>query len=84
MEAAGEPYNHYVEAKAIASDLENRGYTSEAILVREAIDRGVSGTEIFMRLRYYLTPFLHEVALTDATRARIALLVEKINSALSL
>jgi hypothetical protein len=75
-------YDHYSEAKSIADRIEAEGFIEQAESVRRAIDEGRSGTEIFMQLRFYLSP-LQECAQIDAsTQSRIAVLVGKIDEAL--
>jgi hypothetical protein len=53
-------YNHYTEAKSIADILVDVGFKEQATAIRNAIDEGYSGTEIFMQLRFYLSPFKSE------------------------
>lgn len=76
-------YDHYAEAKQIAGLIENEGFAQQAGEVRHAIDDGRSGTEIFMQIRYYLSPLLEDERIDSVTRERIRILVEKINEALT-
>ena len=76
-------YDHYREAKGIADQIEAEGFSSEAGEVRDAIDDGRSGTEIFMKLRFYLSPLIEDGRIDDLTRKRIAVLVDKLNEALT-
>lgn len=46
--------DYYDEALDIARSLEDEGLSAEAQTLREAIDRGSTGTEILMALRFRL------------------------------
>ncbi|MEO9130905.1 MAG: hypothetical protein ABI240_06820 [Sphingomonas sp.] len=76
-------YDHYAEAKSIADKIEAAGFSVEAAAVRDAIDEGRSGTEIFMQLRFYLTPLQGNDAIDPATQSQIATLIDRINEALT-
>lgn len=76
-------YDHYAEAKKIAAQLDAQGFSSEAENIRNAISEGRSGTEIFMQLRFYLTPISNAENLTDDIKWQITVLLNKINEALS-
>ena len=76
-------YDHYAEAKKIAAQLDAQGLPSDAEKIRSAISEGRSGTEIFMQLRFYLTPVLSTVNLADGVKGQITVLLGKINEALS-
>lgn len=76
-------YDHYAEAKGIADQIEAVGFAAEAAAVRNAIDDGRSGTEIFMQIRFYLTPLLESSQIDASTQTRMAILIDKINEALS-
>ena len=76
-------YDHYAEAKSIAAKLEAEGFPEHAAAVRHAIDDGRSGTEIFMQLRFYLTPLQGDGHIDPVTQSRISVLVDKINEALT-
>lgn len=75
-------YDHYAEAKSIADQIEAVGFAEEASAVRDAIDTGFSGTEIFMKLRFHLSPLQKNTKIDSAARSRIAVLVNKIDAAL--
>ena len=76
-------YDHYDEAKSIADQIDTKGFSDQAAAVRNAIDEGRSGTEIFMQLRFYLEPLLEEGEIDASTKDQITTLVEKINEALT-
>ena len=76
-------YDHYAEAKAIADQIEVEGFPEQAAKVRSAIDDGRSGTEIVMQLRFYLSPLQNAAQIDVATRARIEILLDKVNEALT-
>jgi hypothetical protein len=76
-------YDQYKEARDIADEIERAGHPSEAEQIRDAIDNGRSGTEIFMQLRFYLQPFQHSTQLDGVTLDRLGVLLANINSALS-
>ncbi len=76
-------YDEYFEAKSIANRIELQGFVAEASAIRDAIDMGSSGTEIFMNLCFVLTPFQRGENIDAVTRARIAVLVGRINKALT-
>lgn len=76
-------YDHYAEARSLADQIEAQGFADRAKDVRSSITCGRSGTEIFMQLRFYLTPLLESSAVTPSTRAQLAVLLEKINEALA-
>jgi hypothetical protein len=76
-------YDHYIEAKSIVDCLGEEGFVEQATAVRNAIDNGVSGTEIFMQLRFYLTPLMANIQVDETTRFRIGVLVDKIEEALT-
>ena len=75
--------DHYLEAKSIADCLGEEGFGEQATVVRNAIDNGVSGTEIFMQLRFYLTPLRANTQVDETTRFRIGVLIDKIDEALT-
>jgi hypothetical protein len=75
-------YDHYAEAKSIADRIEAEGFPDQAEAVRSAIDDGRSGTEIFMQLRFYLSPLEGNAQVDPITQSRIAFLLGKINAAL--
>lgn len=74
--------DHYEEAKSIAIALDEEGYESVAIEIRDAMKQGSTGTEIFMRLRFCLTPLLNEKELSNATAARVRTLHARLDEAL--
>jgi hypothetical protein len=76
-------YDHYDEAKSIADQIDAKGFSDQAAAVRNAIDEGRSGTEIFMQLRFYLEPLLDEGEIDVSTKDQIMTLVERINEALT-
>jgi hypothetical protein len=76
-------YDHYDEARSIADQIDVKGFSDRAAAVRNAIDEGRSGTEIFMQLRFYLEPLLEEGEIDFSTKDQITTLVEKINEALT-
>ena len=76
-------YDHYMEAKSIADCLWEEGFGEQATMVRDAIDYGSTGTEIFMQLRFYLTPLRANTQVDETTRSRICVLVNKIEEALT-
>jgi hypothetical protein len=76
-------YDHYKEARSIADQLEIDGFPDHAANVRAAIEDGRSGTEIFMQLRFYLSPIQEAEQVDDQTRIRIKILIDKINEALT-
>lgn len=75
-------YNHYQEARAVADSLEAKGHAAEADKIRSAISEGRSGTEIFMQLRFYLSPLLGAPGFEPALADRIRALYEKLDDAL--
>jgi hypothetical protein len=75
-------YDHYMEARAIAETLQREGLASDAASIRRAIDTGVSGTEIFMQLRFLLAPLLAAPSVSQVTKARIRNLHLKLDEAL--
>ncbi|KCZ89068.1 hypothetical protein [Hyphomonas jannaschiana] len=75
-------YDHYTEAKCIADQIEGAGFPEQAEQVRQAIENGVSGTEIFMQLRCYLSPLKNNDRIDQQVRHRVNLLVDKIDDAL--
>ena len=76
-------YDHYAEAKGIAAELEKAEFTAAATNIRQAIAEGVSGTEIFMQLRFYLRPFVDAPGVSDETKARMRELYAKLDLGLS-
>ena len=76
-------YDHYARARFIANQLEAQGKVQLAKQVRAAIDEGVSGTEIFMQLRFYLSPLQDDVSINPIIRDQIVVLVGKINEVLT-
>jgi len=76
-------YDHYDQAKQIAERIEREGFPEKAQNVRYAIENGKSGTEIFMQLRFYLSPLLDEERVDSFTKEKIGTLIEKINEALT-
>lgn len=76
-------YDHYAEAKSIADNIEAAGFAVESAAVRDAIDKGRSGTEIFMQLRFYLAPLQGNAEIDPSTQSKIAILLDKINEALT-
>jgi hypothetical protein len=77
-------YDHYAEAKNIADRMEGQGFLEPANEVRCAIvEGGTSATEIFMRLRFYLSPLQRDSRIDPATRAQISVLINKLNEALA-
>lgn len=75
-------YDHYDEAKRIAEQIERAGFKNQANQVRQAIAVGVSGTEIFMKIRFALEPLQNVSGIDLTTRIEIAKLIHKINEAL--
>ncbi|MFD9902633.1 hypothetical protein [Mesorhizobium sp. NPDC059025] len=75
-------YDQYSEALAIAERMEACGLRRHAVDIRNSIDDGVSGTEIFMKLRFYLVSIATAKELDVETRARIRVLIEHLNAAL--
>lgn len=75
--------DHYSEARSIADAIERQGYATVAENIRTAISYGFSGTEIFMKLRFYLAPLTHAVALDEKTKSRIQMLHDVLDRALS-
>jgi hypothetical protein len=75
-------YDHYKEANDIAIALDREGFDSAATQIREAIEQGATGTEIFMRLRFCLTPLLVESRLSSVTKDRVHVLHAKLDEAL--
>jgi hypothetical protein len=75
-------YNHYDEAKEIASQLENEGFEPFATQIRDAMKRGATGTEIFMMLRACIKPLLNDAGLPKHTAARLRILYTKLDDAL--
>lgn len=76
-------YDFYAEARSIADRIATDGFTDQAEEMRRAIYAGSSGTEIFMQLRFYLTPLEKDNGVSPATRLRIAILIDKIDEALN-
>jgi hypothetical protein len=76
-------YDHYAEAKSIADRIEAEGFPDQAVAVRNAIDEGRSGTEIFMQLRFYLAPLQGNTHIDPTTQSRIGMLIDKIDEALT-
>ena len=76
-------YDHFAEAKRIADRIEGEGFPDRAHEIRHAIDDGRSGTEIFTQLRFYLAPLKDDLKIDLDTRAEIAVLLDKINEALT-
>jgi hypothetical protein len=77
-----EAYDHLEEARAIARDLEAVGHSRAAEQIRESIDEGFSGTEIAMRLRFFLDPIASDETLSDIARARVVMLLTRLDQAL--
>ena len=75
-------YDHYTEAKCIADQIEGAGFPEQAQQVRLAIENGVSGTELFMQLQFYLSPLKDNNLIDQNVRNRINVLVGKIDEAL--
>jgi len=76
-------YDAYAEAREIAKRIDLEGFSDHAEKIRNAIDHGQSGTEIFMQLRFYLTQLQDNIGIDPATLDRINTLVGKINVALA-
>jgi hypothetical protein len=76
-------HDHFSKAKRIADRVEGEGFPDRAHEVRHAIDDGRSGTEIFMQLRFYLAPLKDDLKIDLNARAEIAVLLDKINEALT-
>ncbi|MBC7501611.1 MAG: hypothetical protein H7315_14105 [Herminiimonas sp.] len=75
-------YDHYEEAKKIAALLAAQGMASESVQILDAIKDGTSGTEIFMILRFRLTPLLNAQGLSKDTKERMRILHTKLDEAL--
>jgi hypothetical protein len=75
--------DHYTEAGSIADAIERQGFANVAENIRTAISQGFSGTEIFMKLRFYLAPLTHSVVLDEKTKFRIQMLHDALDRALS-
>lgn len=76
-------FDHFAEAKLIVDELEKLGVHDPAQDIRRAIDDGVSGTEIFMQLRFHLLGLLNDPRVSDVTKVGIETLIKELNSALS-
>lgn len=76
-------YDQLSEAKDIAEKIAANGFTETSNAVRHAVDDGRSGTEIFIKLRFYLKPLLSENAIDSTTHNRIKFLLENIEKSLS-
>ena len=76
-------FDHYKETRSIADQLEIDGFPDQAANVSAAIEDGRSGTDIFMQLRFYLSPIQEAEQVDDQTRIRIKILIDKINEALA-
>jgi hypothetical protein len=75
-------YNHYDEAKKIASELESEGFESFAAKIRDSMRYGSTGTEIFMMLRACIMPLLNEDGLSTQTSDHVRTLFTKLDDAL--
>jgi hypothetical protein len=75
-------YDYYKEAREVADAIEARGHAAEAGKMRSAISEGRSGTEIFMQLRFYLSPLLGAAGIEPALADRIRTLHRKLDDAL--
>jgi len=62
------PYDHYSEAKKLASLLERDGAATLSKDVLQAMEFGATGTEIFMRLRVAVKNSLSSPHLLDDSR----------------
>jgi hypothetical protein len=76
-------YDHYAEAKSIAGALGSHNQEERADAICDAIDSGVSGTEIFMQVRSYLRPVADDETLPPALRQRIHELLSRIDRTLA-
>jgi hypothetical protein len=75
-------YDHYQETKKIAQLLTAEGHAAKAQELLSALTEGATGTEIFMILRYRLTPLLNLPGLSAEIEQRISILCQSINAAL--
>lgn len=76
------PYDHYEEAKTLASSLNAEGFPGHAQQLLDAMNEGKMGTEIFMILRTRLANLLSTAHLTETTKKRAGVLHAKIDEAL--
>lgn len=74
-------YEAHAEAKKIADLIEREGLNEPAMDLRSAVAQGVSGTEIFMKLRWFLAP-LRSADLKPETSERIRRLHDYLDQAL--
>lgn len=63
-------YDHYKEADELIEELRKFGFDEAADGLREAIDGGSTGTEIFMALRWKLGKLLEQSKLPELLQAR--------------
>jgi hypothetical protein len=75
-------YDQYEETKKIAQLLTAEGHAAKAQELLSALTEGRTGTEIFMVLRYRLTPLLNAPGLSTEVEQRISVLYESVNAAL--
>jgi hypothetical protein len=76
-------YDQFREAGIIADKIEKDGFNQQAEEVRSAISNGRSGTEVFMQIRFYLSPLIKRDEINLSTRVQIKILVDNLNEALS-
>lgn len=67
--SGGRIIDPYSEADELIASLRRAGFRAEADTLREAIDSGSTGTEIFMALRWHLEGLLKK-GLPDDLRAQ--------------
>lgn len=75
-------YDHYKEADEIIKELHRLNYAEEADCLQESMDRGSTGTEIFMALKWNLNKQLVELQLPELLRAKAKKLIKELESQL--
>jgi hypothetical protein len=75
-------YNHYDEANNIISELEKINLLEQANWLKESLENGSTGTEIFMALRFYLDKIICDYDLSQDLKKRCIILRNKIHAQL--
>ena len=75
-------YDHYKESEELITMLHGTRFQSYGSALQAAMDNGVTGTEIFMALRWNLERLLNEQSCSDLVRAKAKRLLEELDKAL--
>lgn len=76
-------FDQYESARRIADELEANNFHEVARKIRDSIDTGVSGTEVFMKIRFYLNPCIYYKSIPAKLASEISYLIHNIDEALN-